>query len=188
MELSIEASVYWSLLRDDVLLEAVGSLSKHTLIRAATLTDAPSMAEKSHDGGASSSAVPGYVGAMKDPDRLVLVAEASGQVVGWAKTHVWDHADGPALAGHYLGGVTVDPRWRRQGIAARLTQERLDWIWTRNHEAWCVVNAENIASIELHRAVGFVQVAAGARFHTTIFAGGRGLLLRAERPIETPNH
>lgn len=163
-------------------------MSKRLLVRTASPTDAPLMAEISHGVDGTASGVPGYVGAMSDPDRLVLVAEADGQLVGWAKTHYWDHSDGPAPAGHYLGGVTVDGRWRRQGIAARLTQERLDWIWARSHEAWYVVNAENDASIELHRRWGFARVAERAHFHTTTFAGGRGLLLRAEQPVGYPNH
>ncbi|MGR0161320.1 hypothetical protein [Paenarthrobacter nitroguajacolicus] len=38
-------------------------------------------------------------------------------VVGWAKTHLWDFPDGPALAGHYLAGVTVLPDFRRRSLA-----------------------------------------------------------------------
>lgn len=125
---------------------------------------------------------------ISDPNRLVLVAEAGGTVVGWAKTHFWARGDGPARAGHYLGGVTVDPDWRRQGIGARLTQARLNWIWDRSPLAWYVVNAENSASIELHRRWGFAQVAKGRRFHTTAFDGGSGLLMCAQRPIGWTNH
>ncbi len=98
---------------------------------------------------------------MSDPDRLVLVAEADGQLVGWAKTHFRDHADGPASAAHYLGGVTGAPRWRRQGTTASPKQERLDWIWARSHDACYVGNAENDASIEPHRRWRFARVAEG---------------------------
>lgn len=98
-------------------------------------------------------------GAMSDPLRLVLVAEAQPQpgaaggaaVVGWAKTHHWNHADGPAPAGHYLGGLTVLPGFRRRGVAIQLTDARLAWIWERDASAWYVVNARNRASLELHR-------------------------------------
>jgi GNAT superfamily N-acetyltransferase len=79
--------------------------------------------------------------AIADPLRIVVVATAGGQTIGWAKTHYWDWTDGPAEAGHYLGGVSVDPQWRRRGVAARLTAERMDWIGRRTNTAWYVVNA-----------------------------------------------
>ncbi|MGO4147177.1 N-acetyltransferase family protein [Paenarthrobacter sp. YAF11_1] len=128
--------------------------------------------------------------AVADPARLVLVAEAHDDanaeggsgVVGWAKTHHWDYADGPALAGHYLGGVTVRPEFQRRGLAAQLTAARLYWIWDRAEFAWYVVNARNEASLALHRRWGFREVARGACFHTVSFDGGEGVLLSAARP------
>jgi aminoglycoside 6'-N-acetyltransferase I len=102
------------------------------------------------------------------------------EIIGWGKTHFWSYADGPAPAGHYLGGVTVSPESRRQGIARALTQARLDWIWDRSDAAWYVVNPDNLASIELHRQWGFIEVARAARLHTTNFTGGTGLLFRAK--------
>ncbi len=123
------------------------------------------------------------VAAVDDPERAVLVAEVGGALVGWAKTHHWGWADGPAAAGHYLGGVTVDPAWRRRGIADALTRERLRWIAERATEAWYVVNAANPASIALHEAYGFQEVARAARFHTISFTGGEGILFRAG-PLE----
>ncbi len=103
-------------------------------------------------------------------------------VVGWAKTHYWDYADGLALAGQYLGGVTVRPDFRRRGLAAQLTAVRLGWIWEHAEEAWYVVNARNEASLALHRKWGFREVARGAGFHTVTFDGGEGVLLMAARP------
>ncbi len=40
-------------------------------------------------------------------DRLVVVAEVEGQVVGIAKTHFHKEPDGDAPAGHYRGGVQL---------------------------------------------------------------------------------
>ncbi|QHK20115.1 GNAT family N-acetyltransferase [Pseudarthrobacter psychrotolerans] len=117
--------------------------------------------------------------AVADPERHVLVATADGAVIGWGKTHYWDHDDGPAPSGHYLGGVTVLPEWRRLGVGAAMTAARLRWVWARASEAWYVVNAENLASIELHRRWNFTEVARGPRFHTTTFTGGLGLLMCA---------
>ncbi|MCD4852387.1 GNAT family N-acetyltransferase [Arthrobacter sp. AK01] len=132
----------------------------------------------------------GISAAVADPARLVVVAEAHDDanaeggsgVVGWAKTHFWDYPDGLALAGHYLGGVTVRPDFRRRGLAAELTAVRLGWIWEQAEEAWYVVNARNEASLALHRKWGFREVARGGGFHTVTFDGGEGVLLMAARP------
>jgi hypothetical protein len=69
----------------------------------------PAKEDVTHHGGAAAAA------AMSDPNRHVVVATVEGAVIGWGKTHYWDHDDGPALSGHYLGGVTVLPAWRRRG-------------------------------------------------------------------------
>jgi ribosomal protein S18 acetylase RimI-like enzyme len=128
--------------------------------------------------------------AIDDDARLVVVARARatagvGGFLGWGKTHFQDHDDGAAPKGHYLGGLTVRPDCRRSGIETALTQARLDWIWRRAPEAWYVVNAANLASIELHRPWGFVEVASASSFHTTTFDGVVGILMRAARPWPT---
>lgn len=129
--------------------------------------------------------------ALADAARLVVVAEApalmaaggGAAVVGWAKTHYWDFADGPAPDGHYLAGVTVLPDFRRKGLAAELTATRLEWIWDRADRAWYVVNARNRASLALHARWGFREVARGPSFHSVMFDGGEGVLLTAARPL-----
>lgn len=128
-----------------------------------------------------------YLAVVEDAQRLLIVACSGTGVVGWAKTHWWGHADGPAPAGHYLGGVTVDPDWRRRGIGTMLTTFRLGWIWERAVEAWYVVNATNVASMAMHREFGFTEISRAAAFHTTTFEGGNGLLMQAQRPIGYPN-
>ncbi|MFH5878925.1 GNAT family N-acetyltransferase [Arthrobacter sp. NA-172] len=130
--------------------------------------------------------------AIGDDTRLVVVAvvrravavrsDGEEDVLGWGKTHFWDYADGSAPSGHYLGGLSVRPDWRRHGIGTILTQARLDWIWRRASEAWYVVDASNLASIDLHRGWGFREVARAPSFHTTKFDGGEGALMRAPRP------
>lgn len=117
--------------------------------------------------------------AMEDAQRLIMVGMVGGRVVGWAKTHHWDRPDANAPAGHYLGGVTVDPNSRRLGVGTALTEARLAWIWERSVDAWYVVNIQNTASIALHERWGFEEVARAPQFHTTAFSGGTGILLRA---------
>ncbi|WP_417221398.1 GNAT family N-acetyltransferase [Arthrobacter sp.] len=128
-----------------------------------------------------------YLAVVEDAQRLLVVACSGTDVVGWAKTHWWGHADESAPAGHYLGGVTVDPAWRRRGIGTKLTRIRLHWIWGRTPDAWYVVNATNTASIAMHRDFGFTEIARATAFHTTGFEDGNGLLMHAQRPIGFPN-
>lgn len=89
------------------------------------------------------------------PKRLVLAAEAAGELVGVAKTHFHAYPDGDAPAGHYLGGVMVAPSHRRQGVASALTSARLEWIWSQAGHAYYFANQHNTASIRLHEAFGF---------------------------------
>lgn len=122
--------------------------------------------------------------AIGTPDRLVLVAEHLGQdgsttMVGWAQTHHHTTVVDAAPAGHYLGGLTVDPDWRRQGIATALTDARMAWISQRAEQVYYVVNATNDASINLHRHWSFVEVARAPQLTGILFTGGTGILMRA---------
>ncbi|WP_425861196.1 GNAT family N-acetyltransferase [Arthrobacter sp. TWP1-1] len=148
-------------------------------IRPATADDIPQILALSVVAGWPATTGESMALAIEDVDRLILVAIAGGTVVGWAKTHYWDQPDGQTPAGHYLGGITVAPIWRRRGVGTGLTQARLDWIWARDNFAWYVVNAGNGPSIRLHQQWGFVEMAQGSQFHGTTFTGGRGLLMRA---------
>ncbi|WP_432190334.1 GNAT family N-acetyltransferase [Streptomyces sp. Tue6028] len=114
---------------------------------------------------------------------LVITAKVSGEAVGYANAaFLPEHAEDGAPAGYYLTGVTVDPDWRRRGIARLLTRRRVDWIWERDSAVWCFISAKNRASLDLHRELGFVQVTVGASFQGIEFAGGEGWLLRADPP------
>lgn len=152
-------------------------------VRLATWGDIDAICEINTTAGRSPVNIAAMAAVILDENRMVVVASADGNIVGWGKTHFWSYSDGPAPAGHYLGGVTVLPRFRRRGIARALTQMRLNWIWARADSAWYIVNPSNQASIDLHREWGFVEVAKAAKFHTTSFSGGVGLLLRAKRQL-----
>lgn len=152
------------------------------VIRPAIADDVEAILQVQVRSGLSPSSAETLHAAMLDPNRHVVVAERRGTVVGWAKTHYWEYDDGPAPAGHYLGGLTVSPEFRRTGLGLSLSAARLEWIWQRNAEAWYVTNARNVASIALHRRLGFEEAARAPRFHTTTFDGGTGILWRASRP------
>jgi len=150
-------------------------------VREATPDDVPAVSAVQAAVGRASSAAAAHAlqEAVLDPDRLVVVALAGGDVVGWAKTHHYPDADGPAPAGHYLGGIAVAPDARRLGAGTLLTQARLDWIRARSDTALYFANARNAASLALHARWGFVEVARGAAFRGVSFDGGTGILLSA---------
>jgi len=153
-------------------------------VRLAMIGDIDAIRDIDSKAGRAPAGVEAITAASVDEARLVVVAPVGGTIVGWGKAHFWSYADGKSPGGHYLGGVTVIPELRRHGTARALTQARLDWIWGRADSAWYIVNPSNRASIDLHRQWGFAEVARAAKFHTTSFTGGVGLLLQAKQPTE----
>lgn len=176
LTVQMESNGFAGLAKEDVTHDA----GPH--VRPAGPADLEAIAAIEQDSGRGPLSPSAMAAAVADPDRHVVVATVDGAVIGWGKTHYWDHDDGPAPSGHYLGGVTVLSAWRRRGVGAALTEARLRWVWARAPQAWYVVNAENLASIELHRRWNFTVVARGPRFHATTFAGGLGLLMQAPAP------
>ncbi len=117
-------------------------------------------------------------------DRHVTVAEGATGLLGYGRTGWFEPvADAPANsapAGWYLSGLSVDPDWRRRGIARALTQERLDWVAARADEAWYFANARNRVSFALHASLGFVEVTRDFAFPGVEFRGGAGVLCRVD--------
>jgi aminoglycoside 6'-N-acetyltransferase I len=111
------------------------------------------------------------------PGRFVVIAELDGQAVGAAKTHLHAHPDNEAPAGHYLGGVMVNPSHRRQGIASALTHARLEGIWSRTDHAYYFANEHNIASIRLHETFGFRALGSFSTVHGVTADNGQSKLI-----------
>lgn len=107
----------------------------------------------------------------------IVIKNLEGELLGWARAHWWDPADPVAPAGYYLAGIEVARGCRHQGVGRRLTEARLGWIAQRDSSAWCVVNAQNTASLALHRSLGFVEVARAGQLGSVVFSGGSGVLL-----------
>jgi hypothetical protein len=55
-------------------------------------------------------------------------------------------------------------------------------VWKRAPETWCFISAENMASLDLHYALGFTEIRRGPRIQGVAFDRGEGVLLRAQRP------
>lgn len=96
---------------------------------------------------------------------LILLAEHDGAVVGYARA---SHVVRPAPRtpadippGWYLLGVYVAPEHRRRGVARAFTERRLSWIAEQATEAFYFTRTFNDASLALHVAYGFREVARG---------------------------
>lgn len=94
---------------------------------------------------------------------LLLGAFEHSSLVGYARAAYFDRRDDApvscAPSGWYLLGVVVHPNWVRRGLATRLTNERLTWAAARCSEIFYVANPDNAASIEMHRKLGFEEIA-----------------------------
>jgi ribosomal protein S18 acetylase RimI-like enzyme len=119
---------------------------------------------------------------VESPERLLVVAEWEGTIVGYGRARLFEPApDAPADTaprGYYLTGVFVVSDRRGGGIGTALTRGRLDWIRERAADAWYFANARNAVSIELHRRLGFEEVTRRFSFPGLTFEGGEGILFR----------
>lgn len=151
------------------------------VVRPARPADAEAVAAVAATRGAPgldvAGRLPGWLG---DPDRLVLVAESGGAVVGWAMVGAWGRPG--ARPGPHVSALTVHPEHRRRGAGDRLLAALTTWTWDRGEELWSIVNAGNGASLQLHRRRGFAVVEQIAEYAGVTFDGGCGVLLRAARP------
>lgn len=110
---------------------------------------------------------------------VLLVAEIDQELVGYsgAQRFVVMPGKDPEWL---ISGLTVVPAHRRRGIAARLLQDVVDRIRrsAAGEPVFSVINAQNPASIELHKGLGFEEVGRAATFARIEFTGGEGVLLR----------
>ncbi len=114
----------------------------------------------------------------------LFVAETADGVIGYAWVKRFraapDAPPGCAPDGWYLLGVVVDPAWRRRGVGTALTRARLDFIAHRASQAYYAANAGNRPSIDLHVQFGFTELSRDFVLPRVHFAGGKGVLFRAE--------
>ena len=110
---------------------------------------------------------------------VLLIAVKGGTPVGWCgiqKFSIFPGGDPEWL----IAGLTVVPELRRRGIAARLLGEvlRVTPRVALAEPIFSVINARNLASIDLHEGLGFVEAGRSATFAGVEFTGGEGVLLR----------
>lgn len=124
------------------------------------------------------------VSQIANPDRLVVVATLGNRIVGFGRVRLNRREPGSPSAelpaGWFLAGVAVSERWRRRGIGRSLTRHRLQWIAERAEGAYYFTDAENTASIALHRSLGFVEISRSVTAPGIEFTGGAGTLFHVD--------
>jgi GNAT superfamily N-acetyltransferase len=92
-----------------------------------------------------------------DPDTLVLVAERSGQVVGYVFASIepvsWRDLRGPC---GFVHDVYVDERARREGTGRELVRAAIEWIHSRGRSQVVLWSkTRNDAAQRLFTSLGF---------------------------------
>ncbi|WP_370874537.1 GNAT family N-acetyltransferase [Pseudarthrobacter defluvii] len=80
-------------------------------------------------------------------------------------------------AGHYLGGVIINPNFRRRGIGSALTRVRMEWMWSRSSTVYYFANEHNTASIRMHETLGFQAIGRFAQIRGVTADEGRSELV-----------
>jgi len=91
-----------------------------------------------------------------DDDHPLLVADADGEVAGYA--YYLPYRPKPAYAATKEVTVYVGDRWRGRGVASRLYTALIDHASSRGvHVLLAVLAGDNPASTALHRKFGFAS-------------------------------
>ncbi len=100
----------------------------------------------------------GYVsGALKNPKKLLLVAESDNQIIGYFLGSI---EPAPAYASEKIIGLiadaVVDKKYRRQGILKDLFREALKWFSKKGiNYLELSVDTRNEAAVAVWRNLGF---------------------------------
>jgi ribosomal-protein-alanine N-acetyltransferase len=122
-------------------------------VRSATEADLPAILQIQRDSSTAAQwPVGSYEEAIRQDTRLVLVAEQSGQILGFlvasTATEEWE-----------LENIAVGLSWRRQGIGRALLQALIRRAQdSRASEIRQEIRASHLAAQQTGQAVGFVQV------------------------------
>ena len=133
-------------------------------------------------GGREGAPPTGLADDLADIERLLLVAEDAGRIIGYGRAMHFRRGVNPSAdavpTGYYLVGLVVDASRRRKGVGSELTHARLAWIAGRTTDAWYFSNVRNTASIAFHARFGFREVTREFSFPGLSFDGGEGILFR----------
>ncbi len=97
---------------------------------------------------------------LNDPQSIFLIAEAAGDVAGYAKLYAWP--PGPGVTGANpleLARLYATPAWLGRGIGAALMPACLTEAENRGHDVlWLGVWQYNPRALAFYRRWGFVEV------------------------------
>lgn len=132
-------------------------------IREATAADVRQCAGliAASEGGDVEEWLERFTDVLHDPDRRFLVAVTDSAVVGFGHLRYVRHdarSSSSVPSGWYLSGVTVAASHRRHGIGTHLTRERLRLLQGIADCVYYVGEADNEATLVMHRSLGFVLV------------------------------
>lgn len=87
---------------------------------------------------------------------VAIVAEVNGAVIGLVDFRNGERA---RIAHRGVFGLSVDPRWQRQGVGGLLLGALLDWAGAHQTitKVALAVQADNAGAIALYRKHGFVE-------------------------------
>ena len=169
--------------------EEHGQPAADLLIRAATPAEASTIAAiwVERHGGTVEAVLPAiarHLQAVADgtaPD-AVFVALLGDTVVGFGRCGWRAHAATGAADGWYLLGLNVLSDHRRRGVGRALAQHRLDWLRGQGAgQVFSFVSTQNLASLALHRSLGFEEVTRAFTIPGAVSeAGGSVLLCRGQ--------
>jgi ribosomal protein S18 acetylase RimI-like enzyme len=125
----------------DIEIRRLGPADAHLLDRvAAEVFDEPIRADR-------------LAAYLADPNNLLLVALADGEVVGQVACVVHRHPDKPTEL--YVDEVGVTPALHRRGVARRMMDDAFAWGRELGcEEAWVGTESDNEAAIALYRSLG----------------------------------
>lgn len=148
-------------------------------LRRATPTDASGLAGVMAVRGGLAADRLGQARRLINKLPILWLAEVEAWPVGWGGAQPFEiHADEEPR--WLVAGLTVVPELRRRGIAAKLLARVVAEVATiaPGEPVFSVVNAQNLASVDLHLRLGFVEVERAATLARIQFTGGEGVLLR----------
>jgi ribosomal-protein-alanine N-acetyltransferase len=121
---------------------------------------------------------------ISSPRTHVIVAEANGQVVGWAAAFGQRWGKTPWWRVH---GIAVDPKARGRGIGRRLLERMIDLLMERAPvRVFLEVRADNHDALRLYHRLGFVECAALPNFYAEGIAAIRMERVTASLPAASP--
>lgn len=157
------------------------------IVREASRDDLPSVARIAarREGSDAATVLAALERSFDVEGRALMVAVFEGERIGFGRTHrLTPPPDAPPNcipAGWYLGGLVVQPEFRRRGVGLELMRQRLDRAFMHAATVYYFATAINGPTIALHARFGFREIARDIWAPGASFTGGVGVLFELAR-------